>query len=89
MKKPVLVGVVVFIAILAFIVYSTFSSSRKRVKVCMSFNGRTECRTAAGTTRDFALRSAITNACALIASGVTDTVNCEQSQPVSVTWLGK
>ena len=89
MKKPVLIGVVVFVAILGFIVYSTLSASRKRVKVCMSFNGRTECRTAAGTTKDFALRSAVTNACALIASGVTDTVNCEQSQPVSVTWLGK
>ena len=89
MKKPVLVGVVVFLAILGFIVYSTLSASRKRVTVCMSFNGRSDCRTAAGTTRDFALRTAVTNACALIASGVTDTVNCEQSQPVSVTWLDK
>lgn len=89
MKKPALVGTILFLAIIGFIVYSTLTGSRKRVTVCMSFNGRTECRTAAGTTKDFALRSAVTNACALISSGVTDTVKCEQSQPVSVTWLDK
>ncbi|HLJ14650.1 MAG TPA: hypothetical protein VKV15_09155 [Bryobacteraceae bacterium] len=89
MTKPAIIGLFIFLAIAGYIVYSTLTATRHRVNVCMTFNGRTECRTAAGTTRDFALRSAVTNACALIASGVTDTVRCEQSQPVSVKWLDR
>ncbi len=27
------------------------------------------------------------NACALIASGVTETMQCESSQPVSIRWV--
>jgi hypothetical protein len=52
----------------------------------MQYDGRTSCRTAAGSTRDFALRTATSNACAEIASGVTDTIKCEHAEPVRVTW---
>jgi hypothetical protein len=58
-----------------------------RVEVCMDFEGRSSCRTAAGSTEEFALRSATDNACALIATGVTDTMACTRSQPRSVRWI--
>lgn len=86
MKKPVLIGVLLFAAIVAVIVISSLRLSKNRVEVCMQFDGRTSCRTAAGSTRDFAMRTAIQNACAQIASGVTDSMNCEHSEPVRVTW---
>jgi hypothetical protein len=57
------------------------------VEVCMQFHGAAACRTASGTTEEFALRTATTNACAQISSGVTDSIACENSQPVKVTWL--
>ncbi len=89
MKKPVLVGILIVAAILAVIVYSSMNLASKRVEVCMAFNGQTNCRTASGSSEEFAMRSAITNACAGIASGVTETIGCEGSTPSKVTWLKK
>ncbi len=86
MKKPVIIGILFFLAIVAVIIYSTMNLSRYRVEVCMQFNGRTSCRTTSGSTEEFALRTAMQNACAEIASGVTDSIACEHSQPVRVTW---
>jgi hypothetical protein len=87
MKKPVIVGIVFVVVVLAVIVYSTMNLASHRVEVCMEYKGQTNCRTASGSTREFALRTATTNACAAIASGVTDSVACDQSPPAKVTWL--
>jgi hypothetical protein len=87
MKKPVLIGILLFAALIGLIVYSTMSSlGGQRVEVCVQFNGNTACRTASGSTKEFALRAATSNACSQIASGVTDSMACERSEPVKVTW---
>ena len=39
--------------------------------------GMTSCRTAGGSTKEFALRTATNNACAEISSGVTDSIACD------------
>jgi hypothetical protein len=67
--------------------YSSTSNVKYRVEVCVAFQGRTSCRTARADTEEHALRSAQSNACGLIASGVTDTMQCEHSNPTSVKWL--
>ena len=87
MSKTVVIGVVFVVAALAFIVYSSMNVARYRVEVCMSYQGRTSCRTASADSQDHAMRSAVNNACALIASGVTDTMSCERGAPTSVKWL--
>ena len=87
MKKPVIVGIVFVLVVLAVIVYSTMNLASHRVEVCMEFNGQTNCRIASGSTEQFALKTATSNACAGIASGVTDSIACEQSTPTKVTWL--
>jgi hypothetical protein len=87
MKKPVLIGILLFAALMALIAYSTMGTASHRVQVCMQFNGHTSCRTTSGSTEAFALRTAVSNACAEIASGVTDSIACEQAPPVKVTWL--
>jgi hypothetical protein len=86
MKKPVLLGILFCAIVLAVIIYSSMNLARQRVEVCMQFNGNTACRTAAGSTKEFALRTATSNACAQISSGVTDSIACERSEPVKVTW---
>jgi hypothetical protein len=53
----------------------------------VAFHDRTSCRTARADTQDHAMRSAQSNACALISSGVTDTMQCEHSDPTTVKWL--
>jgi hypothetical protein len=86
MKKPVLVGILIFAAFIGIIVYSTLILGGQRVEVCMQFNGRQSCRIAKGSTKEMALRTATSNACGDIASGVTDSLACERSEPVKVTW---
>jgi len=87
MKKPVLVGLLIFAALIALIAYSTMNNAAYRVEVCMEFNGRTACRTTRGSTREFAMHTALSNACSEISSGVTDTLACEHANPAKVTWL--
>ncbi len=76
-------------AVLAFLLYSSMHIATARVEVCVEFGGRTSCRISSADTKEHALRTAQSNACALIASGVTDTMQCEHSNPVSVKWLEK
>lgn len=63
------------------------SQARYRVHLCMDYQGRNNCATASGNTEQFAIQTATTNACATIASGVTETMQCEHSSPSSVSWL--
>jgi hypothetical protein len=86
MKKPVLVGIVFVLAVIGMIIYSTMSMAQHRVKVCMQYAGQTNCATAAASTKEFALRQAVSTACAPISGGVTGTLACERSEPVSVEW---
>ena len=89
MKKSVLLAIVFVAVVIGAVVFTTMSatSSRYRVEVCVEFQGRNSCRTAAAATEQGALRTAQENACALISSGVTDSIQCGSSQPVSVKWL--
>lgn len=78
------IGIVLFIG---FMIYSTRQQSKYRVEACMEFQGRTDCRTASGPTEQQALRTAVENACALISSGMTDSIACGNTTPKSVRWL--
>ena len=80
---------VVVIAIAVLIVYSTVHGPRYRVEVCMAYQGRSACKKVAAKSEEAALRSGMENACADIASGVTDSMNCTQTQPQRVTWLAR
>jgi hypothetical protein len=80
--------VVLFVAaIIALIAYSTVTGPRYRVEICMAYQGQSACKTVSAKSEQAALRSGAENACADIASGVTDTMRCEQSEPQSVKWL--
>ena len=87
MKKSVVMTVVFFGIILVVIALSTMNLAQHRVEVCMTFNGRTNCRTASGSTEEFARRTATTNACAELASGVTDSMACDAATPTKINVL--
>jgi hypothetical protein len=86
-KKPVVAAVILALALLGLIAYSTMGLTKVRVEVCMEFEGRTNCRITSGSTKDFAIRSAIQNACADMASGVTQTMQCQATAPTKITDL--
>jgi len=85
-KQSVLLGILFVLVFLGFVVYTTLTTGRIRCEVCISYQGRRACRTAAGRTRDLALRTATDNTCAQIASGVTETNQCVNTTPDSVRW---
>jgi hypothetical protein len=89
-KKSVVLGIAFVAMVIAAVVYTTMSagSSRYRCEVCMEFQGKRSCRTASAATEQQARRTAQDNACALISSGVTDSMQCgNYTEPVSVKWL--
>ncbi len=86
-RKPVLFGILFLLLVLGAIVYSSMNLTKYRVEVCMNFHGQSTCRTAAGTTKEEALQTAVTNACGDIAGGVTDSIACERTEPAKETWL--
>jgi len=86
-KKTIILGIAFIAVVLAVLVYTTIGNNRYRCEVCMVYGGRQACRTAAASTEEHAERTARENACAEIASGVTDSMACENRQPASVIWL--
>lgn len=85
-KVKLAVGIV-FVVLVGIIVFSTMNLSRYECEVCVEFKGRTSCRMAAGSTREEAVRTATDNACADIASGMTDNIACGHTPPKSVRWM--
>jgi hypothetical protein len=87
MNKTVVLGVIFGVLVLVFLIYSTMHIAKYRVEVCVAFKGRSDCRTASADTEEHALRSAQSNACALLVAGVTEVMQCEHANPTSVKWL--
>lgn len=65
--------------LIGFVVYSSLHVGAVRCEVCIGFEGREACRAVDGATEHDALMAARTNACAQIASGVTQTMACERT----------
>lgn len=86
-KTGLLIGIVFALAFAALLTWSMMSLRKHRVEACIEWNGRTECRTASGATEDEAIRTATDNACALLASGMSDNMACGRSTPKSLRRL--
>jgi hypothetical protein len=76
----IVLGILAFFGLLT---YLTLGGKRVRVEVCMEHSGRRACRIASGRDEATATRTAIDNACAEIAFGVTENGQCTRSNPVS------
>jgi prephenate dehydrogenase len=78
-KKLIPVIVVGVLGMIGLMFYSSMNLSSHRVEVCVEYQGRQSCKTASGETRENAIRTATTNACAFVASGMTDSMACEHA----------
>jgi len=70
------------VPLFAWIVWASLDTGAFRCEACMEFRGRQACRAVDGDTEELAMEAARTNACALIASGVTDGMACGRSTPL-------
>jgi hypothetical protein len=75
-------------AIIGVVVWTSLDVGAVRCEVCITFEGRQACRAVDGATADEARHSAINNACALLSSGVTQTMACERTKPTRMECTG-
>jgi hypothetical protein len=87
MSKAALISVLFLLAFVGLVVYSTLDLRKESCEVCMTFNGATRCAKASGTTREEAQRTATDTACAPISGGMTESIQCSNTPPDSVTWF--
>jgi hypothetical protein len=73
----------VLVVIGGIVVGSSLRTGAVRCEVCIDFHGRSACRAVDGASPEDARMAAVTNACAFLASGVTDTVACQRTPPRS------
>src|SRR5712671_4352967 len=73
-----------FLLFVAFVVYRSFHTAGFRCTVCIAFREHQACRSVDGPSEREALAGAVTNTCAQLASGVTDSLACERTQPTTV-----
>ncbi len=81
MKWTSWVSLAALALIIGVVIYSTLRIGGVRCEVCIEFRGREACRAVDGQAEEEARRAGITNACAMLASGVTDTMACERTAP--------
>lgn len=83
-SKAVILAVAFVVIVLLMILSASRGLSRYSCEVCVEFNGRSKCRTAAGSTREEAQKAATDNACAFLATGMTESLRCAATPPTSV-----
>ena len=86
MSKTTLVSILFLLAVFGALVYSTLDLQGYSCEVCITFNGRTNCAKASGTSREEAQRTATDTACAPITAGMSETIACSNTAPDSVKW---
>ena len=69
------------VLVVGIVVYSSLRTGAIRCDVCVQFQGREACRSVDADTEQDARMGAITNACALVSSGVTDGMACNRAVP--------
>jgi len=86
MSKTALVSILFGLAVLGLLVASTLDLKKVSCEVCVRFQGRTNCAKASGKTEEEAIRTATDTACATISSGMTESIQCSNTEPDSIRW---
>jgi hypothetical protein len=83
--RNTIVTLAVLVPVAAVVIYNSFQVSDYECSVCITFFGREQCRTVNAKTEKEGIASAIDNACALLASGVTETMRCQRTPPTKAS----
>jgi preprotein translocase subunit SecF len=84
MKRSTVFTLAAIALVIALFFYMTTARANQQCTVCMDFQGRSNCATAAGSTAAEATETAHRTACGPIAIGMNETIACENRAPVSV-----
>jgi hypothetical protein len=70
---------------MGWMVYSSMARVAHECEVCVEFNGARRCTRGAGATEEEARQGAQTAACGVLASGMDETIRCQNTPPASAT----
>ena len=84
MKRSTRITLAVIAAIIAFFFYLSTAHATQECTVCVEFNGRSNCATAAGRTAAEATETAHNTACGPLVNGMDQTLACGNRAPVTV-----
>ncbi|HXM37051.1 MAG TPA: hypothetical protein VN908_00160 [Gemmatimonadales bacterium] len=84
MKRSTLITLAVVAAIVALFFYMSTARATQECSVCMAFQGRSNCATAAGSTPAEATETAHRTACGPLVRGMNETIACDNREPLSV-----
>ena len=79
--KAGIIGAILAVGTLALVIVAMLRSFEYHCEVCVQFEGNTVCREAKGSSAEEAMRTAQDNACAFVASGMTQIVQCTAKPP--------
>lgn len=82
--RRTLAGLALGAAFALALVWATLQEARVACEVCLDFGGHSACREGSAASREDAVRSATTAACAVLSGGVTQGIACDQTPPRSV-----
>jgi len=79
-KGLVAVGLIAFVV---FLLWTTLSAQKAECQMCVEFGNGRNCATATASTESEAARSAQSTACGVLARGMTASIACANTPPVS------
>jgi hypothetical protein len=81
--QKLVIGIAIAAAVAAGLYWATLAHVGVECEVCIRFEGREQCATAAGADEAAALQAATMTACGPISDGVTGGIQCDATPPVS------
>jgi len=85
MSKAAVIGGLFGIVVLGAIFYLSIAFDQYTCEVCVTFKGRTQCRTASGADERTTMMTAHDNACAFLIANKTDGFLCNQAPMTRMT----
>lgn len=82
--KTLSIALVIAVLVVGALYWTTLSHVGVECEVCMRFQGRERCATAAAATRMEAEQAASMTACGILARGVTEAFKCQATVPYSI-----
>ena len=79
-----LVPALIVLGLVGLLVYQLFGQSQAECTVCVVFQGRRNCATIGGPSKEVATEEAHRSACDRLASGVTESFACPKTPAESV-----
>ena len=85
MRKPRVIALLgAIVLLLGGLIYGSMSSIQSECELCVEFNGLRQCRTGSGADQAAARNAAQRAACAVMASGMAATIQCQDVIPTNV-----